>query len=86
MDGTTVAASSSTSFLLTEVEGGAYTKLNIINNNAAPVELTIQLVRADGEILVSVSRSINPNGALVADLFNDLFPGMVPDHRRVYQG
>lgn len=80
LDGTTVAPISSTSFLFTEIEGGAYTRLNIINNNSEPVDLTIQIVKANGDIRSSVSQGINANGALVADLFRDLFPNIVPDH------
>jgi hypothetical protein len=80
MDGTTLMPVSSRSFLLPEVEGGAYTKLNIINSNTQPVDLTIEYVMADGQILKSTSRNIAANGVLVADLFGDLFLGVVPDH------
>lgn len=80
LDGTALMPVPSRSFLLPEVEGGAYTRLNIINNNSMAADLTIDYVKADGQILNSISRSIAASGALVADLFGDLFPGTVPDH------
>ena len=43
LDGTTLTPESSTSLLFPEVEGGAYTKLNIANNNSEKVDLTIEL-------------------------------------------
>ena len=74
MDGGNTETTPLASSILSEVEPGGYTQLSIINPQADPVTVTIDLVdQARG--VVSVSRTIAGKGTLKEDV-SALFPGV----------
>jgi hypothetical protein len=79
LDGTNLAAEPMTTFVFPEIEGGNHTKVNISNSNVDSVSLTFELVGADGVVRTSVQNAIAGNGAIVADLFDEIFSGVTPD-------
>jgi len=80
LDGTNLAAEPMTTLIFPEVEGGNYTKVNISNSNDENVNVMLELVGADGMVHSMVQKTIEANGALVADLFGEIFTGMKPAH------
>jgi hypothetical protein len=87
MDGGNFAESQLTDFAFTEIQTDGYNKINIINNNPETASLTLDLMRANGTVRSSQSRVISANGALTADLFDELFAGIEPnatDYVRVH--
>jgi sugar lactone lactonase YvrE len=79
LDGTDASAKTMTSFILPEIEDLDFTQIHVANPNTVPATVTFDLLKADGTPRVtSVSRSVNPNGA-VAELFEQLFPGVAKD-------
>jgi hypothetical protein len=79
LDGTNLAAAPMTAFVFPEIEGGNHTKVSISNSNADRVGLTFELVQADGTVRDLVQKMIEANGAIVADLFDEVFSGVTPD-------
>lgn len=79
MDGANFSDAKLTDFAFTEIQPDGYNKISIINNNPEKSDLTIDLVAADGTVRSSLTRMIKKNGALTADLFNDLFVGILPN-------
>lgn len=87
MDGANFSDTALTDFAFTEIQADGYNKISVINGNAADSTVTFNLMKADGTIRGSRSLVINRNGALTADLFSDLFPGIAPnagDYVRVH--
>lgn len=75
LDGADVYSSILKSFVLPEVAGRGFTQIHIVNPDAAsPASVTLELLSAAGSVRRSVSRTLNPNGA-VAEFIIDLFPG-----------
>lgn len=79
MDGTHFGRAPLTEFVFTEIEPSGFTKINLTNPNSQESVVTIRLMNGDGTVRASESRVIEGNGALAADLFADLFPGVTPD-------
>jgi len=79
LDGTNLAADPMTTFIFPEITNGSYTKINVSGSNPDSVDLTFELIGADGIVLASVQKTIAGNGAIVADLFTQIFNGMTPD-------
>jgi len=79
LDGTNLGAEPLTTFVFPEIESGNYTKVNISNNNPDSVNLTFELVGADGTVRTSAQKTIAANGAIVADLLHEIFRGVTPD-------
>jgi hypothetical protein len=79
LDGANFSDSQFTDFAFTEIQEDGYNKISIINGNEENARADIQLVAADGTIRSTQSRIIPKNGALTADLFDDVFVGTEPD-------
>jgi len=79
MDGSNLSDSPLTDFAFIEVQKDGHNRISIANNNPEIAELTLDLIGTDGTTRSSESRVIAANGALVADLFGDLFSGVEPD-------
>jgi hypothetical protein len=73
MDGAKFADTPLRDLVLPEIQSAGYNKISLINNNSGNANVIIDLKKADGSVRNSISRIINSNGTLVADLFNDLF-------------
>lgn len=76
MDGANIEDDTLTDLIFTEIQANGHNRLNIANKNAEDVSVTLKLMGADGAVRRSESRVIAKNGALTADLFNDLFAGL----------
>ncbi len=79
LDGASAGNTPLTTFLYPGIGSQGFTKINIANPNPDPVNLTLTLVKSDGAELASATREIPANGALVADLFADIFTDAAPD-------
>ncbi len=75
MDGANIANDTLADLIFTEIQPNGHNRLNIANKNVEDVSVTLKLMGADGAVCSSESRVIAKNGALTADLFNDLFAG-----------
>ena len=78
LDGADAFSTTSTSFVFTEIEDQGFTQLHVVNPNIEPASLTFDLLSSDGTTRISVSRTLNGNGA-VAEFFTELFPGIAPN-------
>ncbi len=78
LDGANISSHPMTSFVLPEIEDRGFTRVDIANPSADPAELKFQLVRADGTTAASMTRTVPGSGAVVADLWTDLFPDSTP--------
>jgi hypothetical protein len=78
MDGGNLSSTPLDYFVLPEIQDQGFTKVNITNANDQPVTLVFDLVKAYGLTSTSATRMIPANGALVADVFSDLFSGVTP--------
>jgi len=78
MDSSTLGGATLTDFAFTEIEANGSTRINTVNQNSSDVTAVFDLMKSDGSVYSSQSRTIKANGALVADLFNDLFAGIAP--------
>jgi hypothetical protein len=79
MDGTNLGDTPLKDFAFTEVETDGVTKIDVANNNPSDAIVTFNLMRNDGTIRGSQSRTVKANGALVTDLYGELFHGIEPD-------
>ena len=79
MDGANFGYAPLKTFVLTEIETAGTTGITLANTGSAGANVTIDLMKADGTVRHTQSRTINGNGALVADLFGDLFSGVEPE-------
>lgn len=79
MDGANFSDGRMRNFAFTEVQPDGGNKINIVNSNPEDAAVTLELVNANGTVRSSRSRIILKNGALAADLFDDLFAGIEPD-------
>jgi hypothetical protein len=79
MDGASLGYVPLKNLVFTEIEGGGSTKINLANTASENAAITINLMKADGNVRSSQVRAINAGGAFVADLFTDLFAGIQPD-------
>ena len=79
LDGAGFSINPVTSFLFSEIRSRGFTKVNIGNPNPDSVTLTLNLTGADGLVLATTSRVIPSYGALIADLFGEIFPSRAPD-------
>jgi hypothetical protein len=79
MDGANFGYSPLKTFVLTEIEATGSTKINLANPGSGAATVSIDLMKADGTVRHSKSRTINGNGALDADLYGDLFGEAEPD-------
>jgi hypothetical protein len=77
-DGANLSDTPLTDFVFTGIQADGYNKISIINTNSENADLTIDLVGADGIVRSSISKVIDGNGSLTADLFSDLFVGVEP--------
>ena len=68
-----------TTFLFPEISSQGFNRVNIANPDAEPAALIFQLLKGDGTELTSTTREVPPYGALVADLFSDIFTGVAAD-------
>lgn len=78
MDGANLSDARLMDFAFTEIREDGSNKINIANSNTRDACVKLELMRADGTVRSSRSLAIKPNGALVADLFTDIFPGITP--------
>ena len=79
MDGTSFGSSPLNNFIFSELEPDGSTKIDIANVSPNDANVTLNLMGSDGTIRSSQSQVIPSNGALVADLYNDIFSGVDPD-------
>jgi hypothetical protein len=79
MDGANFGTGSMTDFAFNEIQPTGKTRINLVNANPADATVTFRLMTADGVPRSSQSRAISGNGALVAELYDDLFDGLEPD-------
>lgn len=79
MDGTDLGYSQMTDLIFTEIEPDGSTKIDVINSNNEAADVVFDLMTADGSVRSSQSRTIAGNGALVADLYEDLFEDFEPE-------
>jgi hypothetical protein len=79
MDGGNIGTSPMTDFAFTEVQQEGATRISIANANPEEATVTFSLMNSAGIPRSVQLRVINGNGALVADLYNDLFSGLAPD-------
>jgi hypothetical protein len=79
LDGADMYSTPVMSFVFPEVNDNGFTKINIGNPNATAATLTFCLFRSGGSLRAVATRTIPANGALVADLFADIFPGSTVD-------
>jgi type VI protein secretion system component Hcp len=68
-----------TDFAFTEIETNGSTRINVANTNTYDATVVFDLMKADGTVQSTQSRVISANGALVTDLFGDLFAAYVPE-------
>jgi hypothetical protein len=78
MDAASLGVSPLTNLILPEIEANGYTLMDIVNSNPEAVEARIDLMSADGAVRGSFTHLIDGRGALVAELFRDLFGGIEP--------
>jgi hypothetical protein len=78
MDGTSFGDAPRKDFAFTEIEANGSTKIDIANNNPEDAFVAFNLMHSNGSVRAAQSRVIKANGALVADLHQDLFPGIAP--------
>ncbi len=79
LDGAGLLSASSDDFVLTEIQERGTNKLNVRNASAEPTDLVFELVKADGTPRASAFRTIAGNGAMQADVFQDLFKEATAD-------
>ncbi len=79
LDGTNVSTAALPDFVLSEIEGQGYTQLSIANPNADPVDIRLDLMKADGAVRASMSGTVNPHGVLTGDLRRNFFSNVVPN-------
>jgi type VI protein secretion system component Hcp len=66
-------------FVFTDIESDGKTRINLINSNADACIVTIDLVKAQGDVRNSVTDIIEGHSALIADLYTDIFADITPD-------
>ncbi len=79
MDGASFGDAPLKNVVFTEIEPAGSTKIDIVNSNPEDASVTFSVMKADGTTRGSQSRVIGGNGALFADLYQDLFDGIQPD-------
>jgi hypothetical protein len=79
LDGADMYGSPVASFVFPEINEDGFTKINIGNPNDSDAALILSLMGADGSLRAQSTRTVPANGALVADLFLDIFPGSAVD-------
>jgi hypothetical protein len=79
MDGTSFGYAPLKDMVLTEIEPAGLTRINLANTSIGSANVTINLMQADGTVRSSRSRTISGEGAVVADLYTDLFDGIQPN-------
>jgi hypothetical protein len=79
MEGANFADKPMTDLIFAEIQAEGYNKIGLVNDNAENALISFDLVRADGFVQGTVTRQISAHGALVADLFGNLFSGLTPD-------
>ncbi len=79
MDGASFGYAPFRDVILSEIVPAGSTKINLANTEPGSGIVTIDLMKADGSVRSSQSRPVNGNGAIVVDLFGDLFTGYQPD-------
>ena len=78
LDGTVLASLPAVTSILSEIEAEGFTWISIENPNSTPANVTIELIGNGGNVLARESKTINANGSLAAELFEDIFEGTVP--------
>jgi hypothetical protein len=78
LDGGNTDLTPLTSSVLAEVEDQGYCRVSVINPRAESVTVNIDLVAANPANSGTVSRVLQPQAALLADLAKDLFPANSP--------
>jgi hypothetical protein len=79
LDGANMLGTPLSTFVLPEVDDQGVTQVNVANPNERDAVVRLDLMRKDGTIRASATRTIQAQGALKADTFADLFPGVVAD-------
>jgi hypothetical protein len=79
MDGAGFGTDPMTDFAFTAIEPAGSTRIDVANGNPDDAIVTFNLMKADGTVRSSQSRVISANGALVADLYGELFSELQPD-------
>ncbi len=78
MDGTFISPSLPLTFVVPEVGSQDYTKIALSNPDLDPATVNIDLVAPDGSVGRTMQTTIQGYGTLFADLYSDLFPGVIP--------
>ena len=79
LDGADVTSNTLTSFVLPEIEDEGFTEIHVANPGPGPASVSLEIRQADGTPrTAAVLRNVNANGT-IAELFEDLFPGITPD-------
>lgn len=78
LDGANASSGTVSSAIFPEIEVNGSTKLDIVNASPSPTSVIVDLVRPDGKLRGSVTRTVSGNGAVVGDLYADLFAGVAP--------
>ncbi len=79
LDGADMYSTTLTSFVLPEINNNGFNRINIGNPNNTAATLTLSLFASPGYMRSVQTRTIPANGALVADLYADIFRGVLVD-------
>ena len=86
LDGANLSSTPLDSFVLPEIQEKGFTRVHVTNANNETATIIIDLLRANGTLHTSATLLVSSNGALVADVFGELFAGVAPaasDYLRV---
>ena len=75
LDGTDLARSPISSFVLPTLERDGSSRLHVANPNPELATLTFDLVDASGRVIDAATRQVEGNGALIFDIEDEVFPG-----------
>ena len=78
MDGANFSGGRMTDFAFVEIQKEGHNRISIANNSPSEAFAVLSLIKDDGSVRDSVSSVIAANGALTADLFDDLFSRTEP--------
>jgi hypothetical protein len=74
LDGAVVSSDQLRSLIFPEIESEGFTRIGLINPDKSPSDVTVELMGGDGKPLGICTLTIDGEGAVMGDLFSDLFP------------
>jgi len=79
LDGAEASTEAEKTAILPEVGESGFNRIYLVNPGNQPLSVTLNLMKSDGTVRAGVSRQINADGALAADLYPELFPQAAVD-------